>query len=305
MRRTKQLFFANGCVSHFKGKTYQEIYGKNAKAEIEKRKKTQIETKNKKYNKKYSGSFVKKVIKLYTVDKFSTLKIGKKLKYSSGTIWWILCKNNVPIRTFKEAAQFNKFWLGKKFSKEAKDNMSKAHIGLQAGEKSPTWGKKRSKTTRDKISKTLTGWFKNGISIKARRKRSKLSKKLWQTPEYVRKQMATRRVLPNKPEKLLDKILQSLFFGEYKYVGDGQFILAGKCPDFVNVNGQKKIIELFGDWFHSKECAEQRGRNYITPQARINIFKEYGYETLIVWERELKNTEVLKESLLKFNGQQN
>jgi hypothetical protein len=67
-------------------------------------------------------------------------------------------------------------------------------------------------------------------------------------------------------------------------------VVAGKCPDFVNVNGQKKIIELFGDYWH-------RGQN---PQDRIDVFKPFGYETLVIWQRELEDLKSLRHKIFDF-----
>ena len=90
-------------------------------------------------------------------------------------------------------------------------------------------------------------------------------------------------------------LLKKSFPNEWKFVGDGQFILAGKCPDFINVNGQKKIIEFFGNYWHKLEEEQQR----------INLFTEYGYQTLIIWEHELKDIDKLSNKLLKFNAKNN
>lgn len=122
--------------------------------------------------------------------------------------------------------------------------------------------------------------------------KSAIHKALWQEPSFVRKQMKARGVSPNKAEMLLGDILEKALPGEYRYVGDGAFILAGKCPDFMNVNGQKKLIELYGDYWH-------RGDN---PQDRIDLFREYGYRTLILWESELKDIDALITALYNFNG---
>lgn len=65
-------------------------------------------------------------------------------------------------------------------------------------------------------------------------------KEKWKDSEFVRKQMNSRGVRPTKPEKLLNKILRKILLNEYKYVGDGEVILGGLCPDFININGQKK-----------------------------------------------------------------
>lgn len=74
-------------------------------------------------------------------------------------------------------------------------------------------------------------------------------------------------------------------------LGDGSVILEGKIPDFININGQKKIIELFGNYWH-KEGDEQTRKEY---------FNKYGYETLIIWEEEMKNLENVKNKLINFN----
>ena len=94
----------------------------------------------------------------------------------------------------------------------------------------------------------------------------------------------------NKPEKILLNLLSDLFFiGQFQYVGGGQEILGGKCPDFIDkINN--KIIELYGDYWH-------RGQD---PKDRINYFKNYGYDTLIIWEHELKNVDSLKSKLFTF-----
>lgn len=119
----------------------------------------------------------------------------------------------------------------------------------------------------------------------------KTMKEKWQDPEYVKKQMKARGVKPNNVEKKLDKILQKLIPNEYKYVGAGEVIIAGKCPDFINANGQKKIIELYGDWWHRND----------DPQDRVDLFAQYGYKTLVVWEKELKNIEKLKKGIMEFH----
>jgi len=86
---------------------------------------------------------------------------------------------------------------------------------------------------------------------KARRKKSKAAKKNWQDPKYAKKVFAHKS--PNKSELKLQTILNKLFPKEYKFVGNGQVVLGGKLPDFINVNGQKKIIEMFGTFYHSKK----------------------------------------------------
>ena len=39
---------------------------------------------------------------------------------------------------------------------------------------------------------------------------------------------------------------------EYDFVGDGKIMIGTKNPDFINIK-IKKIIEVFGDYWHTKK----------------------------------------------------
>ena len=119
----------------------------------------------------------------------------------------------------------------------------------------------------------------------------------WQSTstEFAKKVFGANQLKPNDQELFLENILEENYL-PYKYVGDGQFILGGKCPDFLNINGQKKLIELFGKYWHNPKYFP----NVQSPQDRIDYFAEYGFKTLIVWEQELKDKTSLKEKLVSF-----
>ena len=129
------------------------------------------------------------------------------------------------------------------------------------------------------------------LSEEHKRKISEALKGRTKTDEHIRNNMLAFCISPNKCEQKLQNILNLLFPSEYRFVGDGQVIIAGRNPDFINVNGKKKIIELFGDYWH-------RGQN---PRTRIDTFKPFGFETLVIWESELKNLENLKLRLRSFH----
>lgn len=115
----------------------------------------------------------------------------------------------------------------------------------------------------------------------------------WQSKssEFLALVMKANQIKPNRKELALLDIIKQLSL-PYSYVGDGQFILGGKCPDFLNTNGQKKLIELWGNFWH-------QGQN---PQDRIDYFAKYGFETLIIWESELNKPTELEERLLNFDA---
>ena len=220
-----------------------------------------------KLGKPRSESLKKKLSALYTGRKLSkntcyNMSVGLKQSYKNG--------DRVPA------------FLGKQLSAEHRKKISEANKGRKLSE-----GAKR------RISLSRLGRKCNLTTIA---KMSKNSKQLWKDPEYVQKQMKARKVSPNKAEIFLTTKFQEWMPQEYKYNGtpgaDGGFVLAGKVPDWINVNGQKKIIELFGEQFHAPE------EEFTRPA----LFKPYGWSTLIIWGKELKDTEKLKQKVLAFNA---
>ena len=65
----------------------------------------------------------------------------------------------------------------------------------------------------------------------------------------------------------------------WKFVGDGQTVIDGMVPDFININGKKQVIEVYGDYWH---------RNH-KPQDRIDHYKKFGFKCLVYWEKDLKD----------------
>lgn len=97
---------------------------------------------------------------------------------------------------------------------------------------------------------------------------------------------------PNKLEKKLIDIIEKNNL-QFKYVGTGEFRLGNKSPDFLNINGKKQVIELFGNYWHGVRARE-------TGEDRIQHFKKYGFNTLIIWENELKNEQMIVEKIKNF-----
>ena len=104
---------------------------------------------------------------------------------------------------------------------------------------------------------------------------------------------------PTKFELKLGGLINEVCPNEYRYVGDGSVILNGLCPDFVNIDGQKKIIEAFGDYWHSSEKSQSWNR---TELGRLVSYNSLGCDCLIIWESELKsNTANVLEKIREFN----
>ena len=129
------------------------------------------------------------------------------------------------------------------------------------------WNKGLTKDTNDSLRQAIP-------------RQSQIQKELWQDSEHAKK--CLHRRTPSGEEIKLAKLLIDNNF-EYKYVGNGEVWFGGKNPDFMNTNGQKKLIELWGNYFH-------KGQN---PQDRIDHFKKYGFETLVIWASEMRHSELV------------
>lgn len=98
---------------------------------------------------------------------------------------------------------------------------------------------------------------------------------------------------PNKPEKMMETILNKYFPNKWKYVGDGSLKIGSYNPDFININGKKQLIEVFGDYWHKDSNLTEKAEYY----------RKYGFETLIVWENELyNNPEEVLDTIRKFDA---
>lgn len=96
------------------------------------------------------------------------------------------------------------------------------------------------------------------------------------------------QIRPTKAEERLGIILQTHYPSEYGYNGDCSLgiVIGGMIPDFVNVNGRKEAIEMFGDYWHSAKVVKTwRGSEL----GRMMAYNALGFRCLIVWEGELKD----------------
>jgi len=134
----------------------------------------------------------------------------------------------------------------------------------------------------------------------------KLTEKLnkrWSDPIFkdrvVKKWMKTCATLkPNKQEFFLNSNIQLNLPNEYIFSGDGKIILGGKCPDWFNINGKKKVVELFGDYWHGES---KTGRTKEQEEIlRKSHFAKYGFATLVIWESELKNMDSVVDKIRNF-----
>lgn len=205
------------------------------------------------------------------------LKISKSL---TGRTGW---SKGLTKETDKRILKISEARLGKPRSPEMIAKMS----AKLKGRSHP-----QSQATRNKIGATRKR-LNIILPIKARDSISATVTGLWKTSGYVSKQMRARKVKPNRLESRFQIFLNKEFPNKWKYVGDGrdkEFIVGGKCPDFANIINKVQILELFGDFWHQGQ----------DPQIKIDHYKNYGIDCLVIWERELKDITTLKEKIACF-----
>ena len=196
-------------------------------------------------------------------------------------------------------ARISKALKGKKFSPEHKAkisvNMSRIH-------------KDRRKTLehRTNISIGHNKLYETPeyqASVTAGLRRAWREKSQEERDKHIQAIMLGMQAHPNKPELYLLELLDAIYPNEWKYVGNGQFILGGKNPDFVNVDGRKQIIELFGNYWHSKERTGRTEKEEV--RHRQKVYSQYGYGTLVIWQSELKNQSKVLTKISKFVSNNN
>lgn len=125
-------------------------------------------------------------------------------------------------------------------------------------------------------------------SIKKMRRR--IGKKNWEDPDFIKKVMAGLHAKPNKLEQKVDKILQKYFPNEWRYNGDFSqgVVLGGMIPDFVNVNGKKAVIEVFGDFYHDPSKAFWNVEWKKQEFGRVSTYSQLGFKCIILWGSDIK-----------------
>lgn len=183
--------------------------------------------------------------------------------------------------------------LGKHPSPETREKMSRINKARFADPKNcPMYGKHATQKTRRKMALAHQGRIP---SSETRQKMSTARKLLWQDPEY-RAKVVPACLKSRRPTDLEARLIALIdkYSLPYKYTGDGSFTIGNLNPDFVNVNGEKIAIEVFGGHWHQNRREPLR-----TEEARRKILREYGWELIVIWGNELKSLpeEVILEKI--------
>lgn len=248
------------------GKTYEEVYGLET---AEKRKKKHSE---------FLKMAHKDPAKKYLFKDYKA--IGKKISFS--TMGRIITSEQ------KQRMSKGQKQRCDNMSIEQRENISRL-LKIRWSETSPEQMKKIKHDAKIRWlgmspeQKSL--WFKKyRLAIDKptyREKRSHIMKRVMGTEQYWVNYFKNFKAKKTELEQKLEQILVQQFPGQWIYNGD----YSQKCrvgtliPDFINTNGGKKAIEVFGrHWHEHWEELEWKER-----------YEREGWEVLIIWEEEFKN----------------
>ncbi len=140
---------------------------------------------------------------------------------------------------------------------------------------------KENKEQRDEIA----------AKVSATRKERFANDPEWKSRE-IKRLVSSHHKRPTSLERIIIGIIDSNNL-PYKYVGDGHVIINGRCPDFINIDGKKQVIEVFGNYWH----------DIFDVGRKVEHYRKYGFKTLVIWEEELKNHEKVLAKIKSFSRQ--
>lgn len=226
---------------------------------------------------------------LYWDKGLNLREIGEIFNSAPTNVYDYMKNHNIPCRPNRGGnggahAYRPSNFLGKHHTEETNKKNREAHIGKP----SPMRGRHQSEEAIKKTAEANRGrtpwWIMRGLpnpcNIEAALK-----------GHYYTK--------PTKPERILIKIIEEYRL-PFKYVGNGQVILGGLNPDFINVNGKKQIIEVFGDYWHRRPNLKY----HQSEEGRKNVYSQFGYNTMILWEDEICSAKAndIAKKLVQFEG---
>jgi len=227
-------------------------------------------------------------------------------------------KNDFPgLLAMMQAIREHHPMLGKHHSEKTKRKLRHSHLGKSWGNHTPESKMKISIARKGKYkgiapwnkglkaeddSRILTGADNIFGRVKFMGEANGFFGK-HHTQESIEKILNNRKyagpTFPNKPEERLLEILESLYPRRYCYTGNMRLPENPRLrPDFSSRNGEREIIELFGNYWHSQLIT---GRNKEEEEKqRIDALANYGYKILIIWECELEDEEALIQKIKSF-----
>lgn len=212
-----------------------------------------------------------------------------------------LC-HHCAIRTEERSIKISKGNEGKKISEIVKKRLSK----IMGGTNNPMYGKHHTEKSKQKIRKNRpdTSGENNpnwrggkirriceicGIEFEVNQSKINNGGGRFHSRSCARKA----KKIPThhtKPELIFEAICKRNNL-DFHYVGDGQLWIGKKHekqlnPDFIEANGKKICIEIFGAYWHSP-LLNQNIKEARTLEYRKKFYRKYKWQPIFIWDTDL------------------
>lgn len=158
-------------------------------------------------------------------------------------------------------------------------------IVYPVGDLHPQYGKHQSVNRRMKISIANTGKVRSAKMRKEMSDRVSGKKNPFYGKKHTEKSLKSIlkaiRKRPTRFELAVQHFLEMNYPGEWKYCGDGSVILNGKCPDFINCNGQKKVVLANSVYWHLTKKGLNRKQ---CERIESKPYNEMGFDVWFIWD---------------------
>lgn len=123
----------------------------------------------------------------------------------------------------------------------------------------------------------------------------------FKNPLFKKRWIQRRRNCHNTKPSSLEKEFIALCdkYGlPFQYVGDGEVIIGGKNPDFLNINGKKQVVEIFSRVFHDPDKTFRREIPYHQTYGGTKAhYEQYGFDCVIIWDEEFEDENLILDRL--------
>ncbi len=256
-----------------------------------------------------------KLKSLYWNDDLSISQVATLIGVDRSRIYKQMKDFDIPRRTLSESKKRKNPKLSLKLKKLYKEGKMKSfNKGKTLPEKTKRkMGESRKRLIQEgKIPRINPGSFKKGHlswskgktkenSEWGRRQSNRmLTNNPMSNPEVVKKQLRALNLKPNRPEREMINLFKINNL-PFHYVGNGQLIIGGKCPDFV-CNPSKKVILLHGNYWHylkQKKINPSLTRKQVEERDR-NHYRKNFFDCLIIWDYELKGNFQVVNKIKRF-----
>lgn len=142
------------------------------------------------------------------------------------------------------------------------------------------------------VSFAAIGYWMKKFGICAR-DRSTVTKLRWRELATLRKLQLARHKHPNGLERKMIDLTEK---NHLPFAYNTKFRIGRWLPDFIAVDGSKRLIEVFGEYWHTRRADSPTD----TEEGRKVAFSELGYDLLVIWENELEDEGKVLDRIRKF-----